>query len=178
MGRARLLSGWQQGFGGGLWRGGLCFHQLRNDLGAERRPRGQLVFGRLFADGMKPVAVIFGGGIYASTNSGATWELTSAPASNWASVASSADGLTRVAAVYGGPILCLSHPTGIEPHHRRHQCDSFLADERGGYALQQDTNVETTNWTPVTNTPTVTNSQYNVTMPLSGVRHFYRLRRQ
>jgi hypothetical protein len=36
----------------------------------------------------------------------------------------------------------------------------------------------TTNWTAVTNVPTVTNSQYNVMVPLCGVRHFYRLRRQ
>jgi hypothetical protein len=50
------------------------------------------------------------GQIYVSTNGGATWTLTSAPSTNWHSVASSADG-TRLAAVvspYGtsgpGPI--------------------------------------------------------------------------
>ena len=44
-----------------------------------------------------------------------------------------------------------------------------------GYALQQHTNLATTNWIAVTNIPIVANTQYNVTLPLSGGQHFYRL---
>jgi hypothetical protein len=66
------------------------------------------------ADGCKLVAVSFssfvenhngiGGLIYTSADSGATWTLTSAPFTNWQSVASSADGTKLVAAVKGGQI--------------------------------------------------------------------------
>jgi photosystem II stability/assembly factor-like uncharacterized protein len=53
------------------------------------------------ADGSKLVAAVNGGGIYTSTNSGATWTLTSALGwPRWTCVASSADG-TILAAVSG-----------------------------------------------------------------------------
>jgi photosystem II stability/assembly factor-like uncharacterized protein len=40
------------------------------------------------------------GWIYTSTNSGATWQITSAPKTNWCSIACSADGSKLVAAAY------------------------------------------------------------------------------
>src|SRR5438876_1098910 len=62
------------------------------------------------ADGTKLVAVgrqtydinsgeYMGGLIYTSTDSGVSWTRTTAPSSNWSSVASSADGTTLVAVV-------------------------------------------------------------------------------
>ncbi len=51
------------------------------------------------ADGVKLLAASAGGGIYLSTNSGATWTLTTAPIANWGALASSADGVKLVAAV-------------------------------------------------------------------------------
>ncbi len=51
------------------------------------------------ADGVKLVAASAGGGIYLSTNSGATWTLTTASTANWGALASSADGIKLVAAV-------------------------------------------------------------------------------
>jgi hypothetical protein len=51
------------------------------------------------ADGNKLVAVVYGEGIYTSTNAGVTWTSNSAPARNWYSVASSADGQKLVAAI-------------------------------------------------------------------------------
>ena len=73
------------------------------------------------ADGTKLVAVVeqffdinagrqIGGSIYTSLDSGVTWTQTSAPAQQWASVASSADGTKLVAvasddgSVFGGSI--------------------------------------------------------------------------
>ena len=54
------------------------------------------------ADGTKLVAVVFGGYIYASTDSGVTWTRPQGSFSqDWMSVASSADG-TRLVAVTGG----------------------------------------------------------------------------
>lgn len=54
------------------------------------------------SDGTKFVAVNNLNGIYVTTNSGASWAKTSAPAHNWKSVASSSDGLRLVAGIYPG----------------------------------------------------------------------------
>ena len=62
------------------------------------------------SDGTKLAAVVDGGGIYTSTNSGATWTQTSAPYLAWQSIASSSDGNKLVAVVYGGGIY-----TGFSP---------------------------------------------------------------
>src|SRR5260370_684405 len=63
------------------------------------------------ADGTKLVAAgaywqfgvgnYYPGPICTSTNSGATWTITSAPVTNWTSVASSADGVRLVGAAFG-----------------------------------------------------------------------------
>lgn len=53
------------------------------------------------ADGTKLVAAAYSEHIYISTNSGTTWTQTTAPATNWTSVASSADGTKLVAANNG-----------------------------------------------------------------------------
>jgi len=55
-------------------------------------------------DGTKLGAVAYGGGIYLSTNSGATWNPSSAPLTNWVSIASSWDG-TKLLAAAGGDML-------------------------------------------------------------------------
>jgi hypothetical protein len=55
------------------------------------------------ADGTKLVAVVLGGQIYTSTNSGVTWAARDQNR-NWASVASSADGTQLVAVALGGQI--------------------------------------------------------------------------
>ncbi len=61
------------------------------------------------ADGTKLAAVDDGGGIYTSTNGGATWIQTSAPSavgtgSAWLSIASSSDGVKLAAVLDGGGI--------------------------------------------------------------------------
>jgi hypothetical protein len=57
------------------------------------------------ADGATLAAAIYGGYIYVSTNSGATWNTnTTLLRRNWASLALSADGSQMVAAEYGGLI--------------------------------------------------------------------------
>lgn len=56
------------------------------------------------ADGSNLVALVMGGPVYRSTNSGAAWTPAGAPATNWSAVASSADGIRLVAAVSGGQI--------------------------------------------------------------------------
>jgi hypothetical protein len=58
------------------------------------------------SDGTKLVAVVYDGGIYTSTDSGASWTQTSAPSPSpgWLFVASSSDGIKLVAVVDGGGI--------------------------------------------------------------------------
>jgi hypothetical protein len=55
-------------------------------------------------DGTKLVATVYGGGIYTSTDSGATWSAKAVMPLNWRAIASSADGVTLAAAVYNGEI--------------------------------------------------------------------------
>jgi hypothetical protein len=57
--------------------------------------------------GGKLVAVVNGGQIYTSTDSGVTWTAR-ANSTNWSSVASSSDGTKLVAVVYGGPMYTSS----------------------------------------------------------------------
>jgi len=56
------------------------------------------------ADGTHLVAAVGDGGIYTSTDAGATWVQTPAPSESWYAVASSADGTHLVAALGGGGI--------------------------------------------------------------------------
>jgi hypothetical protein len=44
-----------------------------------------------------------------------------------------------------------------------------------GFALQQNSNLSTTNWVTLTNTPIPVGSQYQVTMPPPKGNQFYRL---
>jgi hypothetical protein len=63
------------------------------------------------ADGSKLVAAVIGGGIYTSTNYGATWTSNNAPSVSWEAVTSSADG-TRMAAAYLGGIYTSTNGGG------------------------------------------------------------------
>jgi hypothetical protein len=65
-----------------------------------------IVVTRFLAGGGEPT--VFGdGGVYVSTNSGATWKLSNAPLNTWSCIASSADGSKLIAAATkdqgGGP---------------------------------------------------------------------------
>ena len=64
------------------------------------------------ADGSRLVAVISGGGIYTSTNSGNNWVSNNAPVANWVSVASSADGSKLAALISGGEIYTSTNSGG------------------------------------------------------------------
>ena len=56
------------------------------------------------ADGTKLAAVIYGGGIYTSTNSGNTWKSNSVPVSNWRCIAASGDG---------SKLMAVNYPSGL-----------------------------------------------------------------
>ena len=52
------------------------------------------------ADGTKLVAGVFGGGVYVSADSGASWSLTNLPIGSWYSSASSTNGSTLVVGAF------------------------------------------------------------------------------
>jgi hypothetical protein len=118
--------------------------------------------------------------IYTSTDSGATWVSNTVSKAKWTSVASSADGSKLVAAASGdsagriytweaaavldlaaaGTNLVLSWPA---------------LSATTGFGLQQNSDLTTTDWTDVTNTPTVTNGQNQVVLSPPASPLFYRL---
>ena len=64
------------------------------------------------SDGSKLAAVVYGGSLYTSSDSGATWtEQTAAGSRDWSSIASSSDG-TKLAAVVDGGSLYTSSDSG------------------------------------------------------------------
>jgi photosystem II stability/assembly factor-like uncharacterized protein len=136
------------------------------------------------ADGTRLVAATTNS-IYTSTNSGATWtQTTNAPSGTVGTyVASSADGSKLVAAIYngriytygslttpGGPVLNLALPSN-------NLAFSWIVPSTD-FVLQQNSDLCTTYWTDITNTPTLnpTNLQNQVTLPLPAGNAFYRLK--
>jgi len=136
------------------------------------------------ADGTRLVAAAANSlySIYTSTNSGATWtQATNGPSGAvWASVASSADGSKLVAAVNGGGIYT-SQTTpapvlNIAPSSNN-LAFSWIVPSTS-FVLQQNSDLTTTNWADVTNTPALnlTNLQNQVALPLPAGNAFYRLK--
>jgi hypothetical protein len=139
------------------------------------------------ADGNNLVAAgSYGGLIYVSNDSGTTWRVTSAPNQNWWSVASSADGARVVAASAewvnsAGGLVYISQATptpqlNIAP--APNSLTLFWIIPSMNFALQQNFDLTTTNWTNVTNTPVLnlTNLQNQVTLPLPASNAFFRLK--
>jgi hypothetical protein len=139
------------------------------------------------ADGMRLVAATGGfgnngppGSIYNSKDSGTTWRQTSAAVHYWPCVASSADGNKLVAVVADGgiwtsqstpaPLLSIT-PSGTN------LVLSWTVPSMD-FLLQRNSDLTTTNWTEVTNTPTLnlTNLQYQVLVSASIGSQFYRLK--
>ncbi len=141
------------------------------------------------ADGTKIVAVArsnydsqgvdHGGSIYISADSGATWALNDAPATNWLSVASSADGTKLVAVANGGIYTSQTTPhpiLNVTPSGTNLLLSWIIPSQP--FVLQENADLATTNWTDVASAPVLnlTNLQNQVTVPLSTARRFYRLR--
>ena len=119
------------------------------------------------------------GHIYFSTDSGGSWAPASAPNTNWSSVASSADGNRLFAAVNSGSIYAFySEPIPvlkIEPSSGSFMLSWIVPSTI--FALQQNPDLSTTNWTDVTAKPSLnyTNLNYELTLPAGPGAMFYRL---
>jgi hypothetical protein len=132
----------------------------------------------------------FGGGIYFSSNSGVTWTSTGSPALNWGALAMPADGNQLVATT--GPLTpTQNNNSGSIWTLQTTPTPSLSLAPSGGnavlswtipslsFALQQNSNLTTTNWTNVATAPVLnlTNlqNQVSVSLPTSGIL-FYRLK--
>ncbi|MGD0209290.1 MAG: hypothetical protein ABSC89_16965 [Verrucomicrobiota bacterium] len=136
------------------------------------------------ADGTK--LVIGGGSIYTSSNSGLTWVSNSAPVSyvpNYSRIASSADGCKMFALIGGGlpgiwtGQIAPASTLNINSSASTGAVLSWLVPSTN-FVLQQNSDLSTTNWTDVTDTPVLnlTNLQNQVILSPSGSNVFYRLK--
>ena len=137
------------------------------------------------ADGTRLIAVgqDGGGAIVTSTNSGVSWISNSVPnLSEWVSVASSADG-TKLAATWPDYPNSYIYTSQLIPTPQLN-CTltngnlalSWLIPSTN-FVLQQNADLTTTNWSSVTNVPTLnlTNLQNHVTLPATAGNAFFRL---
>jgi photosystem II stability/assembly factor-like uncharacterized protein len=132
------------------------------------------------SDGSELAAVDYGGGIYVSTNSGATWTQTDAPYEYWMSIASSSDGAKLAAVVSGGGIYTYAFATPPSPSLNAsvsggYPTLSWTTTNGGNFILQQNTDLNSTNWTNVTWPVIVNGSSYQVTDLPDASQKFYRL---
>ena len=141
------------------------------------------------ADGIRLVAAIGGyftgpitGPIYTATDSGATWTAGDSPTNDWVSVASSADGGKLVAAVNGGGIYTWQVTPAPMMNIALSGTNLLLSwtVPSKKFVLQQNTDLNTANWTDVPTLPTLnfTNLRFQVTVSPSLDRQFYRLKQQ
>jgi hypothetical protein len=120
------------------------------------------------------------GQIYSSPNAGATWVTNSSDLTNWSAIAVSADGTRGVAASGDGGIYVLqSAPAGFTLTLTLATNKVSILwptnSEALGLGLEQSTNLAGTNWQTVTTTHTVTNANYQVTLPATNRQLFFRL---
>lgn len=135
------------------------------------------------ADGTK--LVIGGVSIYTSSDSGLTWASNSAPVSdipNFSRIASSADGCKMFAVRYGSPGIwtCQIVPASTLNINSSASTGAVLSwlMPSTNFVLQQNSDLTTTNWADMTNTPVLnlTNLQNQVALPLPVTNAFYRLK--
>lgn len=123
--------------------------------------------------------ILFGLGrtnIYSSFNGGSTWSTNTAARTNWSAIALSATGLRGVAAASGGGIYILQPPP-LTLTLASQKVSLLWATNYAtfGFGLEQNTNLTTTNWLAVTNLPTITNFNYQITLPATNSQLFFRL---
>lgn len=118
------------------------------------------------------------GSIYRSTDAGTTWATDTAPNVNWAAVTSSSDGSKLVGVVRGGGIYAWrTIPSLSISLLSTNALLSWVSNSSSSdFALQQqEFGLGATNWQDVTNIPSLTGGQFQVSVPLSIGRSFFRL---
>lgn len=130
------------------------------------------------ANGTRLVATATSSPPYTSADSGATWTSNNVP--DAFAVASSADGSKLVAVLNGGGIY-VSQSTPAPLLNIRPSSGEALISwivPSMDFVLQQNSDLTTTNWTDVTNTPTLnlTSLQNEVVVSATNGVRFYRLK--
>jgi hypothetical protein len=118
------------------------------------------------------------GPIYVSANAGLTWTLTSAPLDYWCCVASSADGSKLVAATHYGKIYTWQEQPSLNIVVAANKAIiSWTAlSSSTDFVLQENSDLNVTNWLDITTHPAITNSQKQVILPVTGGKKYYRLK--
>jgi len=141
------------------------------------------------ADGSKLVAVTGGavfeetgeGPIYSSTNGGSTWTSNSISGDDRWSIASSADGTVLMTGGNSG--VYISQTTAAPQFNIAPTSGNLLLSwivPSTNFVLQQNLDLNTTNWTPVTNACVLnlTNLENQVILAVPAGNTFYRLQTQ
>jgi photosystem II stability/assembly factor-like uncharacterized protein len=134
------------------------------------------------ADGTKIIAVA--GYIYTSTNSGTSWQTNNLPEEGWGCVATSVDGnrlMVVSAGASGGPGHIYNTYATSSPSLGIASAGNDLVLSwtvpSTNFVLQQNQDLSTTNWTPLTDQPVLnlTNLQNQMFLSSNGSNNFYRL---
>jgi hypothetical protein len=135
------------------------------------------------ADGTKMLAGLQSGGLYVSTNSGGTWTLSNLSVfETWIGTAASADG-NKLFALDGNGGIYTSQTT---PHPVLSATPGVAGLTLSwtvpstNFVVQQNLNLETTNWAGVTNSPVLNpaNLQEQLTLSPANNAGFFRLKSQ
>jgi hypothetical protein len=114
--------------------------------------------------------------LYISTNSGATWNPTAFVGPIWQAVVSAADASKLVAISDGGIYTWRAIPS---LRLRLLSTNLLLAwpsnSASVGFALQQSLDLAGTNWSDATETPILSNQEYQTVLPPPTGAAFYRL---
>ncbi len=130
------------------------------------------------SDGSEFIAVELGGLIHVSTNYGMAWAISNTNWENWSAVASSADGTKLVATTYPGIFYSDSIPS---PQLKVSSSVAKLLISwivpSTNMVLQRCSNLNTANWTTLTNRPilNLTNLNYKQTLSPTNSSGFFRL---
>jgi hypothetical protein len=115
--------------------------------------------------------------LYISTNSGATWNWAASPTQIWLTVASSADATKMVAAATAGGIYTWRAAPSV--HLSVVNTNLLLSwpsnSASAGFVLQQSLDLTATNWADVPVPSTLSNEEYQSTLPAPSGVAFYRL---
>lgn len=119
------------------------------------------------------------GGIFTSADGGITWVSNSLPTANWVSVTSSADGCRLAAIPSSGFAYVAQLPCNPTVAINLADSNAILSWTlpSTNVSLHQSPDLTSTNWSPVTNSPTFnfTNLQYQVVWPAGPNPAFFRL---
>jgi hypothetical protein len=129
------------------------------------------------ADGGKIVQPA-NGTINVTTNPGAAWNSSYAPAKTWRAIALSADGTKMVAVTTGTDGIYVWQPPVLNCTNTAGNLVFSWPTNGTIFSLQQNTDLTTTNWTSVTNVPVIVNSQEQLSLPPTNPAGFFRLMSQ